>query len=116
MVENELQFVSWTEFQEMVPSIVGLEISRLERLTEQLQDETDLHNAVVKARFELERFVTCLQEGEKEDLEDTCAPHLEAALLTISMISTDREDEVTETLRYVADRLEHVHDRMELIY
>lgn len=116
MVENELQFVSWTEFQEMVPSIIQLEISRLERLIEGLQSETEVHNAVVKARFELEQFAACLQEGEKEDLEDTCAPHLEAALLTISMISTDPDDEAAETLQYVADRLEHVHDRMELIY
>lgn len=115
MVENELQFVGWEKFRQMVPSIVQLEMSRLERVIEQIRDEPDRCNAVVKARFELKQFVTCLQEAEKSELEDTCAPHLEAALLTLSM-TPDAQDDVGETLRYVADRMEHVHDRMKMIY
>lgn len=116
MVENELQFVSWTEFQEMVPSIIQLERSRLERLIEGLQDRPELCNALVEARRELEDFVECLQTADKQALEETCAPRLEAALLTISMKADAEDGDVADTLRYIADRLTHVHDRMELIY
>lgn len=116
MVENELQFVGWKEFQQMVPSIVQLEISRLGRVIETVREDTERCNALVKARFELKQYVACLQEADKATLEDTCAPHLEVALLTISVQTNVSDDPTTETLRYIADRLHHVHDRMELIY
>lgn len=116
MVENELQFVGWNEFRQMVPSIVQLEISRLDRAIETVRDDSDLYNALVKARFELKQFVECLQMADKNQLEMTCAPHLQAALLTVSMQSEATDGDTADTLRYVADRLNHVHDRMELIY
>ena len=116
MVENELQFVGWEKFRQMVPSIIQLEVSRLERVLGTVGDETALHNAIVKARFELKEFAASLRQASKDELEEQCAPHLESALLTVSMAPGNGDDEVTETLRYVADRLEHVHDRMEMIY
>lgn len=116
MVENELQFVSWTEFQEMVPSIVQLEISRLERVIEEVRDQTELCTALMEARSELQEFSATLQEAEKETLEASCAPHLEAAMLTLSMKADEADGETAETLRYIVDRLNHVHDRMELTY
>lgn len=116
MVENELQFVGWTEFRRMVPSIVQLEISRLGRVIEQVRDTPDLCNALVKARFELKTFVACLPQADRKTLEETCAPHLEAALLTISVQTGTADESTAETLRYIADRLNHVYDRMELIY
>ena len=116
MVENELQFVGWKEFQQMVPSIVQLEISRLSRVIERMRKTPDRCNALVKARFELNKFVTCLQQADKTSLEDTCAPHLQAALLAISMQAAELDGDDAATLRYIADRLSHVNDRMELIY
>lgn len=116
MVENELQFVGWKAFKQMVPSIVRLEISRLERLIQQVRSEPDRCNALVKARFELKTFVARLQQAEKATLEETCAPHLQAALLAVSMTPGERDDDTAERLRYIADRLHHVHDRMEMIY
>lgn len=116
MVENELQFVGWKEFQQMVPSIVQLEISRLARVIERVRDRPDLCNALVKARFELNAFVTCLRHADKKSLEETCAPHLQAALLTVSVQAAELDGDAAATLRYIADRLSHVNDRMELIY
>lgn len=116
MVENELQFVGWDKFQRMVPSIVQLEISRLDRVIDATRDDSDLCNALVKARFELKQFVACLQGADKGMLETTCAPHLESALLTVSVQSEASDEDTADTLRYIADRLRHVHDRMELIY
>lgn len=116
MVENELQFVSWPEFQEMVPSIVQLEISRLERVIGEVRDQTELCTALMEARSELQEFSTALQEAEKETLESSCAPHLEAALLTLSVQADGADEETAETLHYIVDRLNHVHDRMELTY
>lgn len=116
MVENELQFVGWKAFQQMVPSIVQLEISRLERIIQRVRDEPHVCNALVKARFELKKFAACLQQAEKESLEETCAPHLQAALLTVSMTPDDQDDDLAASLRYVADRLNHVNDRMKMIY
>lgn len=116
MVENELQFVGWKEFKQMVPSIVQLEISRLDCIIERVRDDPDRCNALVKARFELKKFVACLQQAEKETLEETCAPHLQAALLAVSMTPGEQGDDTAKRLRYIIDRLNHVHDRMEMIY
>jgi hypothetical protein len=100
----------------MVPSIVQLELSRLEQVIEGVQDRPELRNALVEARRKLEGFVECLQRADKQVLEESCAPRLEAALLTISMKADAEDGEVADTLHYIVDRLTHVHDRMELIY
>lgn len=116
MVENELQFVNWAEFQEMVPSILQLELSRLNRVLEDLEDRPELRDALKDARDELQAFVACLPQANKKTFPETCAPHLQAALLTISIQAGEHSGDPGDTLRYIADRLNHVHDRMELIY
>lgn len=116
MVENELQFVGWKEFRQMVPSIVQLEIARLSRVIASTRGQPDVCNTLVKARFELDTFIACLRYADKDALEVTCAPHLQAALLAISVLAAELDEADAATLRYIADRLSHVNDRMELIY
>ena len=116
MVENEIQFLSWEKFHRMGPSIVQLEISRLERLRMRMIDRPALHNALVRARFELMTFVERLEESEQDSLEVDCAPHLRAAIIAISVDRDELTPETAEALDYVADRLAYVHDRMVLLY
>lgn len=115
MVENELQFVDWEEFQEMVPSILQLEISRLNRTIEEVED-AETTEALVGARKKLDAFVACLASADKDTLESTCAPHLEGAMLTLSIQADEETGETADTLQYIVDRINHVHDRMELVY
>ena len=116
MVENELQFLSWTEFRQMAPSILQLEVTRLGTLIDASGGATDFRNALVKARFEVKQFIACVQQAEKETVEEVCAPHLQAALLNVSLVNTNRDEETTATLHYVIDRLKYVNDRIALIY
>ena len=116
MVENEIQFLSWDEFKQMAPSILQLEVTRLGTLIDAVGEATDFRNALVKARFEVKQFITCVHEAEKKAVENTCTPHLQVALLNISLVNTHRDEETTATLAYVIDRLTYVIDRIPLIY
>ena len=116
MVENEIQFLSWTEFRQMAPSILQLEVTRLGTVIDASAETTDFRNALVKARFEVKQFIACVQQAEQETIEEVCAPHLQAALLNVSLVNTNRDEETTATLHYVMDRLKYVNDRIPLIY
>lgn len=112
MVENEIHFLNWDQFRRMAPPIVRLEVTRLSRLLVQCGPDAELHNALVKARYELEQFITCIQRGERDRAREASVAHLEAAMLVLSMTEEDERDRVGETLDYVADRLRYVHDRI----
>lgn len=114
MVENEVQFLSWDEFRRMGPSILRLEISRLERLTRVSCPDSELYNALVMARFELSRLVSVLDRTEAP--VEHCADHLRKALLSLSFASAEGEDEVSEALHPILSRLHYLHHRMELVY
>ena len=116
MVENEIQFLSWQEFRQMAPSILRLEVTRLGTLIDAAGTATDFRNALVKARYEVRQFIGCVQEAEQETVAETCAPHLQAALLSVSLIDIDPDGETAATLAYVIDRLKYVNDRIGLIY
>ena len=77
---------------------------------------TDSRNALVKARFEVKQFIVCVQRADKETVEEVCAPHLQAALLNVSLVNANLDEETTARLNYVIDRLKYVNDRIGLIY
>ena len=116
MVENEIQFLSWTEFRQMAPSILQLEVTRLGTVIDASGGATDFRNALVKARFEVKQFIACVQQAEQETVEQVCALHLQAALLNVSLVNTNLNEAMTATLDYVTDRLKYVNDRIALIY
>ncbi len=116
MVENEIQFLRWQEFRQMAPSILQLEVTRLGTLIDASGEATNFRNALVKARFEVKGFIACVQQAEKETVEETCGPHLQAALLNVTLVNTNRDEKTTATLNYVIDRLKYVNDRIALIY
>lgn len=107
MVENEVQYIPVEQFRQMVPPILGLEVRRLSRWIATQDPDSDQRNQVVKIRYELSRFITCMEESN--DLS-SCKLFLDAALLNASMLS-DRPE-----MDYVIDRLRHVRDRIPYIY
>ena len=115
MVENEIQFLRWSEFRQMAPTILRLEIDRLGPLIDTAAD-TDFRNTLVKARFALTQFVACVEAAEKDSVEATCAPHLRTALLAVSLVQAEHDAATTATLAYVIDRLRYVNARIGLIY
>jgi hypothetical protein len=116
MVENEIQFLSWKEFRQMAPSILRLEITRLGELIDAAPpDALDVRNALVKARFEVQRFVACLENAEKESV-DACASHLQTALLALSFDEQALDPASRQTCAYILDRLTYVLNRIALVY
>lgn len=113
---NEIQFVSWSEFRQMTPSILQLEITRLGRIIDEIQGDTEFHNSLVRARFALQQFVTSVKEAQKSTIEDSCVEHLRAAIVNVSIRPDGLDARIHTTLNYVLDRLNHVHDRIRLIY
>ncbi|MEX0821136.1 MAG: hypothetical protein WD021_03235 [Rhodothermales bacterium] len=107
---NELDFVGWKEFRRMAPAVIGLELSRLERVLAGLAPGSDAYNTLVRARYEMRRFADGLADAEKGEAEHGAEP-LRRALLAVSLLAEDHD-----TLEYVARRLHYVHERLKLIY
>lgn len=116
MVENELQFLRRDEFRQMTPAILRLEVDRLGTLIDAAGEATEYRNALVKARYELRRFIACVEEAEPGSMEEEGAPHLEAALLATTFAPAPPDEHTAQMLAYVADRLRYVHDRLPLLY
>ena len=141
MVQNELHFLTWAAFRQMAPAIVRLEIRRLGRVLPRHVDEPAFYEGLVRARYELNRFVETLPVA---GAEADCTRHLEAALLALSMLpgapeagpgptlarsgsgpadeldAEQLEDaleaDLAATVRYTLGRLTYVHDRVPLLY
>lgn len=113
---NEIQFLSWKEFQQMAPSILQLEITRIGKVIRSFPDDTDFYNRLVRARFELTQFVACLRQAKKNRFEETCAPHLRAAIMSMSVQPSPIDLQTRETCGYVLDRLNYINHRISLIY
>ena len=113
---NELQFLSWSEFRQMAPSIIQLEVRRIDRMLSDQDFDTDRHNLLVKTRFELKQFIDELDNADKDAVKTNCASHLQKALLNISLEQALGQTNQTETFGYIADRLKYVLKRIELLY
>jgi len=109
MVENEIQYIPWKQFQQMVPSILGLEVASLSRHLAGVHLSISDHNIVVKARYDVTQFIDCVAGTVCDDVQQ-CAEHLSSALLNAMMLP-DHPD-----FAYVIDRLQYVRDRMPYIY
>jgi hypothetical protein len=112
---NELDFVGWKEFRRMVPTVVGLEIGRIERMLTNCDVGGDLYNALVRLRYGLRRFIDGIESTEQNSILLRTS-YLEEALLGLSFLFEMTDDQDAETLRYIAHRLTYVHDRIKLIY
>jgi len=114
MVENEIQFLSWQEFEQMVPSILKLEVTRLEKLIRISGTSTDTRNTLVRARMDVKRFIRCVQQHtQKEHVQEICQQYLRLALLGVCLID---EEVDSQMVAYVRGRLQYVHDRIPFIY
>ena len=107
MVENEIQYIPVQQFRQMVPPILGLEVRRLSRCIAMQDPDSDLRNQLVKIRFELRRFIDCL---EKAGGIESCGEFLDVALLNASVLQDHSE------IDYVIDRLRYVRDRIPYTY
>ncbi len=112
---NEIDFVGWPEFRRMVPTVVGLEIGRLERLISDCDIGSDVYNALVGVRYALRIFVDGIEASEKETVS-VRIKYLEQSLLGLSTAVALCSLPDTEILRYIAHRLTYIHNRLELIY
>lgn len=113
---NELQFLSWSEFRHMAPSIVQLEITRLGGMIGRFSEDPDFHNALVWARFELNQFVAGLRQSEREPPDVALAAHLRVAIINIAAMPEHLDVQTKETCKYVLDRLNYLHARIFLTY
>ncbi len=113
---NELEFLSWKEFQQMGPAIIQLEISRISKLTNQFTPETDFYNSLVKARFELKKFVNCVKETKHGPLPDSSTDHLRNAIMSISLGESNQDQKANQTLNYILTRLNYVYNRIGFVY
>lgn len=112
---NEIDFVGWSEFRRMAPSVVGLEIGRIERLIRGSDIGGEFYNALVRVRYALKNFVDGIERSDRASI-DSRAKHLEQALLGLSTAVEHSGGREVETIRYAAHRLTYIHNRLKLTY
>ena len=112
---NEIDFVGWPEFRRMAPTVVGLEIGRLERLIDADDIGSEFYNALVRTRYALRNFIDGIETSEKDSVTPR-TKRLEQALLGLSAAVEHGDEQKTETIRYIAHRLTYIHNRLKLIY
>lgn len=113
---NEIQFLEVDELRRMAPSIVGLELKRLDGVCARTEPGSDFYNTLVAARFELRQFLETLSETDKRKLVVDSARHLEAALVCLGLCRKDAEADDLGVVEYAADRMKHILERMKLLY
>lgn len=111
---NELGYISWKSFRQMAPPIIQLEITRISRQLDKQQLDTERHNLLVQVRFELKQFNEKLASAGKEQVAETCAPHLQNALASLLLFPPN--DEWHKTVDYIRDRINYINERIPLIY
>ncbi len=112
MVENEIQYLSWKEFQQMTPAILSLEVTRLGKLLAEDRWTLVDRNELVRARHALLLFIHCVSEAKRPDLE-SCSSLIEASYLHAAAVARDVS---LPALDYVVDRLRTIRGRMSYIY
>ncbi len=100
----------------MAPAILQLEITRISRLLQSFQLDTNFHNALVKVRFELKSFVECLEKTTRAQVESNCAVHLQNALIYMPATIETLDQTTRETLDYILDRIKYLNERIKFIY
>ena len=113
---NELAFMRWNDFRKMAPPILKLEIRRLSQLLQKVGLDTELHNAMVRARFEVKQVVQALESTEAQPEQDEYGSRLSSAILSLSAIQPLCDAETSETVDYIIDRLNYIYDRLKLLY
>jgi hypothetical protein len=113
---NELQFLSRHEFQQMAPSILQLEVTRLGKVMQKQIDNTEFHNCLVRARFSLERFIAGIRGNEDGAPDESCLEHLRTAIMSVSVQPPNLDADTARTCAYVIERLNYVYNRIGLLY
>ncbi len=112
---NELQFVSRSEFERMAPPVVQLEISRLSALMASSISDSEMYNTLVRLRYNLTTFIEMVTSSNDLKSEEMKSILSEVLLLiggTLEMCPNAMQDD----LKYVADRVEYIYNRISFIY
>ena len=115
---NELQFLRRENFRQMAPPILRLEADRMQRLMAEVPADLEARNALVRARFALNRLLRELREEEATPgaASASSEAHLRTVLMNLSLLDGRLAPEQAAVLRYIVDRIGYVHDRLPLLY
>ncbi len=100
----------------MAPSILQLEVTRLGRMLRDYDLELEVHNAFVKGRYELKKFVEELPGIEDKKIARESIEPLGNAIMAVSIEHESIQGDVAEIQAYILDRLNDVYDRIQLVY
>lgn len=113
---NELHYVSRDTFAQMAPSVLRLEMGRMDKLVARLPLEDERRNALVTARYRL-GLLRDLVTGDflRADL-GVCDHHISAAILAVGLRPSGGPDpDLDALLDNIADRLGFVRERLRRI-
>lgn len=100
----------------MAPAILQLEISRITKMLAACEDDLELHNTLVGARYEIKQFAHCLRKTEAAPLEETCLHHLSTAILKLTAAAPNCAEKERQKIHYISDHLQNIANRARLVY
>jgi hypothetical protein len=113
---NELEFTNWKDFKRMAPSIIQLEISRLGKIINSLSTPDDMHNLLVKARFDLIGFRETISHSQNRKITESELSKLFSALVFISSASERCTDKLKGKMEYISNRLNDLIAKCQMLY
>lgn len=113
---NELEFLSWHEFKQMAPSILQLEVRRIEKLIPALQYDVEDYNILVRARFMLKKFILAVQQAGNPTVLSASRSLLQQVILTLTPLCKHPDRVVASRIQSVLERIGYVQNRCDLLY
>ncbi len=113
---NELEFVPWSQFHRMAPSILRLEISRLGDLIRSAGSDLEMRNALVRVRYELLEFLVAVERCEDGKISESATERLDLAIVHLPLDRATEDAKMHASLKYILDRLRSVKRRINFIY
>ena len=113
---NELEFLSWSQFQKMAPAIVRLEARQLQRIQPQAVDCRELNTAIAWAIVTLRELATSIEQSPSAQAAYQCSGWLERAVLAITFAAGKAPAPMLPVLQNVLDHLGALQKRWMLLY
>ena len=113
---NELEFTNIRDFKRMAPPIIKLEISRISKIIDSLEASENVHNLLVKARYELVSFEEVLKKIDGRKINQNSLKELFSALYYISSSAKSSGGKIKSDINYITDRLNDFINKCQMLY
>lgn len=109
---NEVHFVGIVDFAHNAPSVLNLEIARLDDALLRVKFGSLDYNEIISVRYHLTTLVKQIKILTSTGIPDGLFELMEVVILNLSVASVSISSDVSKELDYVANRLDYILAQM----